>query len=128
MKHSVNIRCPVCQGPLEARILECASCGVRVEGAFARSEFDRLDEEELHFLRMFVHCEGRIRELEKALGVSYPTVKARLGDLKKKLGLDGTIPEFDASSVTRDVTTVEVLEALDQGDISAEEALRELKS
>ena len=127
MKHSLNIRCPSCQGPLEARILECTSCGIRVEGLFVRTEFDRLDEDELHFLRMFVHCEGRIRDLEKALGISYPTVKSRLTALKEKMGLDGTVPEETDGASSDSTNPSKVIDALERGEISPQEATERLR-
>ncbi len=129
MRHGLNIRCPSCHGPLEARMLECTTCGIRVEGIFGRSEFDQLDEDELHFLRMFVHCEGRIRDLEKALGISYPTVKSRLTALKEKLGLGGTLPVVEAS-IPEDSSAApsDVIDALERGEISPDEAVERLKT
>ena len=54
------------------------------------TEFTELEPEMLHLLRIFVLCEGRIRDMEAALGVSYPTVKSRLGKLRSALGLAGS--------------------------------------
>ena len=130
MKHNLNICCPSCHGHLEARILECTSCGIRVEGTFARSEFDQLDENEMHFLRIFVHSEGKIREIEKALGVSYPTVKARLANLKEKLGLVSTSSDDKAEASPDSIASsaADVIAALDRGDITPEDAIRKLNS
>ena len=129
MKHNLNICCPSCHGHLDARILECNSCGIRVEGTFARSEFDQLDEHEMHFLRIFVHSEGKIREIEKALGISYPTVKARLVNLKEKLGLNSTSTKdnIDASTDSKP-SPADVIAALDRGDITPEDAIKQLNS
>ncbi|MDX9731095.1 MAG: DUF2089 family protein [Bdellovibrionales bacterium] len=85
--------CPACRGPLTTVALQCAPCDLKVEGKFPTfgpnsgptSEFQSLKEDELHFLRIFIHCEGSIREMESALGVSYPTIKARIAALKEKL-------------------------------------------
>ncbi len=129
MKHNLNICCPSCHGHLDARILVCNSCGIRVEGTFARSEFDQLDENEMHFLRIFVHSEGKIREVEKALGVSYPTVKARLANLKEKLGLNSTSTKdsIEASTDSKP-SPADVIAALDRGDITPEDAIKQLNS
>jgi len=51
------------------------------------NEFGSLTPDELHFLRVFIYCEGRIRDMEAALGVSYPTVKGHLATIKQKLNL-----------------------------------------
>ncbi len=129
MKHNLNICCPACHGHLDARILVCNSCGIRVEGTFARSEFDQLDENEMHFLRIFVHSEGKIREIEKALGVSYPTVKARLANLKEKLGLDSTSTKDNIEASTDSKPSpADVIAALDRGDITPEDAINQLNS
>lgn len=84
---SSTIVCPSCRGPLAPRVLACTPCDLKIEGHFVANEFGGLDERMLHFLRIFVHCDGRIKDMEKALGVSYPTVKAMMGELKGALGL-----------------------------------------
>ncbi len=82
-----NVRCPSCNGQLFPRVLVCDSCGLKVEGDFVMNEFGTLTPDELHFLRVFIYCEGRIRDMEAALGVSYPTVKGHLASIKEKLNL-----------------------------------------
>lgn len=116
-----NIRCPSCSGQLYPRVLVCDSCGLKVEGDFALNEFDALTPDDLHFLRLFVQCEGRIRDMEAALGVSYPTVKARMADIKAKLA---TNPTLAPPSYTAD----EVLSKLDRGEIGQAEAVRLLRA
>ena len=106
--------------------LRCGVCDLTVTGAFVSNEFASLGEEELHFLRIFVHCEGRIREMESALGVSYPTIKNRLTKLKEVLaaGVVGTQPAV-AGFVGDEKG--EIVAALERGRISFEEAMERLK-
>jgi hypothetical protein len=66
-------------------VAACPSCQLRLEGRFEFNEFSALGHEDLHFLRIFVHTEGSIREMEAALGLSYPTIKARLAELRSRL-------------------------------------------
>ncbi|MCK5074567.1 MAG: DUF2089 family protein [Bacteriovoracaceae bacterium] len=87
-KISLNIKCPSCRKELVPKVLGCESCGIKIEGNFASNEFSVLDLEEIHFLRIFILTEGRIRDMEKVLGISYPTVKTKLLALKRKLGLE----------------------------------------
>ena len=84
-----NLRCPACDGRLFPRELECVDCGLHLQASYPRNEFARLDDDALHLLRIFVACEGRIRDMERALGVSYPTVKSRLAGLRETLGFGG---------------------------------------
>jgi hypothetical protein len=122
---STAIRCPSCHGPLVPVALACEACDIRVEGRFAGNEFASLSQEDLHFLRIFVHCEGRIREMESALGVSYPTIKARLAKLKESLA---TPPSTTAAPTppTPDPAAT-ILQDLDAGRITFEEAMKQIK-
>lgn len=79
--------CPACQGRLFPKLLKCSDCGLEVTTRYAGNEFADLGAEDLHLLRIFVLCEGRIRDMEASLGVSYPTVKSRLAALRDQLGL-----------------------------------------
>ena len=80
-----NLECPKCERVLRPVQLVCDSCWIKVEGPFQLNEFATLAPDDLHFLRIFVRCEGRIREMEAALGLSYPTIRSRLTALKTKL-------------------------------------------
>jgi hypothetical protein len=139
-----NVRCPSCNGQLFPRVLVCDSCGLKVEGDFVMNEFGALTPDELHFLRVFIYCEGRIRDMEAALGVSYPTVKGHLASIKEKLNLArirpaGTaespegppqgpeLPAAPGAPAGGDMTADEVLEGLEEGRISYKDAVRMLK-
>jgi hypothetical protein len=128
-----NIRCPSCGGQLYPRVLVCDSCGLKVEGEFVSNEFGTLTPDELHFLRVFIYCEGSIRDMEAALGVSYPTVKGHLASIKEKLNLsrDKGMPvgkETTAPSAGAAPTPDEVLDKLEAGEVDPGEAVRLLKS
>jgi hypothetical protein len=86
--------CPSCHGPLRPAVLACDACNLRIEGNFQRNEFASLDGDDLHLLRIFIHTEGRIRDMEAALGLSYPTIKSRLAALRAKL----LPPQFGAGA------------------------------
>jgi len=115
--------CPGCGGRLEVRELSCPACNISVIGAFERCEFCALPEDQLAFLRLFVSRRGNLRELERELGLSYPTVRARLDDLLRALGYAVS----PTSALDRQERRRQVLEALKAGDISAEDAIRALK-
>ena len=82
---------------------------------FKSNEFADLAAEHLQLQRVFVHCEGRIRDMEKVLGVSYPTVKNRIAAMRAHLGLSGDAHEpqvRDAEPVRRDGTAATPTAAL----------------
>jgi hypothetical protein len=117
------------------RVLVCDSCGLKVEGDFVMNEFGALTPDELHFLRVFIYCEGRIRDMEAALGVSYPTVKGHMASIKEKLNLarirpaaPSPAPSSAEPGAEGGRTTEEVLESLEAGQISYKDAVRLLKA
>ncbi len=147
----MNLRCPSCSGPLYPRLLVCEACGLKVEGDFVVNEFGELTPDELHFLRVFINCEGRIKDMEAALGVSYPTVKAQLASIKGKLRAPGphlgraktaeepsepgAAPAGDLGSSTGQagpsataLSSEEILERLDNGTMTYKEAVRLLRA
>ena len=94
--------CPACHGRLYPKLLRCADCGLEVSTRYGGNEFADLEPEDLHLLRIFVVCEGRIRDMESALGVSYPTVKSRLAALRTRLGLASDVAKDKSSGDTKE--------------------------
>ena len=77
--------CPVCADELLVQEYRCRGCGVVLKGAFRRCELCALPEELLHFVGVFLEAEGNFRSVERRLGISYPTVKARLASVNARL-------------------------------------------
>ena len=126
-KNQLNLStpCPACQNKLSLKVLGCDSCGTEVRGAISLSPLARLDDEMTHFLLVFIHCGGKIGDVEKALGISYPTVKAKLAQLQEVLS---TEPVKNDSLKGNSV--MELLQQFETGEISFEEMnlkLTELK-
>jgi hypothetical protein len=130
---SIPQTCPSCQGALRPRVLGCDSCGVRVEGSFEQNEFAALSGEDLHLLRIFVLAEGRIRDMEAPLGLSYPTIRVRLKALREKVAprlaagapARGTAP---AASARPKAGVVDgILGRLQAGELSFEQAMELVK-
>lgn len=112
-------KCPVCDGEFKVTRLACDQCGSALEGEFALCRFCTLSREQQRFVEVFIASRGNIKEVEKALGISYPTVRSRLDEVIQNLGYQVQRP----SAVDRKA----VLEALDRGEISAEEAIKQLR-
>jgi hypothetical protein len=116
-------KCPTCRRQLEVRELHCPACDISVKGTFTRCEFCSLPEDLLAFLRLFVSRRGNLREVERELGLSYPTVRARLDDLLRALGY----PVSPTAVADRHERRRQVMEDLKAGKLSPEEAIRTLK-
>lgn len=112
-------RCPVCQSGVVITEVSCNQCGTSVRGRFDIPDLCRLPAELYEFLVVFVRNRGVIREVERELGISYPTVRARLDALLAALGY-GVEPAPAADRA-------QVIEMLERGDISAEEAEKLLR-
>ena len=124
--------CPACDGRLVPREMACKDCGLVVQTRFKGNEFVGLDDDSLHVLRIFVACEGRIRDMERALGVSYPTVKSRLAALRNALGVGRAAAETPRARPTGPRASVgerpaDVLDRLESGEIDFDEALESIK-
>lgn len=116
-------RCPVCGEELEIVRLHCQACGTTIEGHFTLGRLQRLTREQLQFLEVFIKCRGKIKDVEDELGVSYPTVVARLNDLVLAMGFEVTREDTEQAPRRQ-----EVLDELARGTITATEAARRLRS
>ncbi len=120
--HEVMGRCPVCEGEMEVVRLHCRSCGSSLEGQFSLGKFQSLSKEQLQFAELFIKNRGNIKEMERELGVSYPTVRGRLEALIRALGYEVTEEPKLAPEGRR-----EILAQLERGEIGSEEAIRLLR-
>jgi hypothetical protein len=115
--------CPVCGGQYETTRLTCSGCKSELTGAFSGCDFCKLTEEESFFVLTFLKCRGSIKDVEKSLGISYPTVRSRLDAVIKRLGLESSVSEGEI----REERKV-IFDRLDKGEITADEAAELLKN
>ncbi len=87
--HRAPADCPVCGERLAVSRLGCPGCGTELVGSFAPCAYCALGDAELELLRVFLTSRGNLKEVEKHLGVSYPTARARFNDLLERLGMAG---------------------------------------
>jgi hypothetical protein len=111
--------CPVCDHRLATTRLTCPECSTELSGAFTSCEFCALSDEDRGVLRVFLASRGNMKDLERHLGVSYPTARARFDALLAKIGIDRPAP---APSPTR----VELMEQVARGEIGIDEAMERL--
>ena len=122
-KLSMPTQCPVTGEPLEVTRLDCPTSGVTIEGRFQPNEFALLPEEHLDYLRLFVKVRGNLKEVERILGLSYPTVRQRFENLLLSLGYEAYEPVEEVRNERADI-----LSQLEQGGISADEATKQLQA
>jgi hypothetical protein len=111
--------CPICEGSLIVKTLFCPECKVKIEGDFELPRMLSLSAEQFEFVEVFLRARGNIKEVERELGISYPTVRSRLDEVVAKLGL--------GSESVMDVRASDVLASLEAGEVSVEEALERLR-
>lgn len=116
LKYRAPADCPVCDGELITTRLGCRNCGSELAGEFGHCDFCALDPHEVELLRVFLASRGNLREVEKHLGVSYPTARLRFTALLTKLGLAG---EAEPNPV---MTREQVLSEVASGAVSPAEA------
>jgi hypothetical protein len=114
--------CPVCSTPTHVERLGCDACGSAVEGRFSLGWIQSLSREQLAFVRVFLSCRGKIKDVEQALGISYPTVVSRLDDVVA--AISGIPPPPGGSRAER---RQKILDDLQSGTIGADEAARLLR-
>jgi hypothetical protein len=107
--------CPVCRKQLKITKLHCTHCHTTIENEFEISTFASLSKEQLNFIETFLKCRGNIKEVEKELGVSYPTVRGKLDDIISSLGY--------STSKKVEIDRKKVILMLEKGEITAEEAI-----
>jgi hypothetical protein len=129
MSHDVISTCPVCSSELAVTRLHCRSCGTTLEGDFSVGRFGRLSRDQLALLESFLRSRGNLREMERELGISYPTVRSRVEALVRALGFgpraDADVEDPDAVPVSpgeRAAGRQEILERLARHEMSAEDA------
>ena len=116
-------KCPVCDGELTITRLHCETCDTVIEGRFANTLFAGLTLEQMDFIETFVRCEGKLTRVQEEVALSYPTVRNRLQEAIRALGYE---PGKEETAEVSDEKRLSVLEELDSGRISAEEAMRQL--
>ncbi|NCP15416.1 DUF2089 domain-containing protein [bacterium] len=121
MKPSMS-KCPVCGNELTVIRLHCDSCDTSIEGRFANSVLPGLNEEQLDFVETFIRCEGKITRMEDELNLSYPTIRNRLHEVIRAMGYEPGKDEQEPE--ISDEKRRSILEELDAGKISADEAMR----
>lgn len=128
MKYKAPGKCPVCGEKLSITKLGCPKCSTTIEGDFQPCEFCRLPEEDLEFIKVFIKCRGNIKDVEKELGISYPTVRGKLDSAIRGLGFEVSTKESIKENEDKSNARNEILDQLSKGEITSKEATEKLKN
>ena len=117
---AVPHQCPSCAGRLHVEKMRCDACDTEVNGKYAMCPVCALDPESRKLFELFLRVRGNLKDIERALKVSYPTVRARIEQMFQKLD-----PPLRPSEK---VDAKTVLARLRRGEITVDEAERMLRS
>jgi hypothetical protein len=117
MKYELLGKCPVCEKDLKVTELSCKECRTVIKGEFEPCKFCKLTKQHKSFIEVFIKNRGNIKEIEKELAVSYPTVRNKLEEVIEALG-------YKNESKENTVNRKEILDKLSKGEISKDEALK----
>lgn len=131
MTRPVLSQCPLCGERALVTEVSCPACDIHIRGQFTLSRYDSLSAEQGQFLETFLRCRGVIREVEAALGISYPTVRARLDGLLGALSLTGeSSAEADpvpTEAEQKAIRRKDILAAISAGTMDAQSGLDALQ-
>lgn len=119
MARTILGKCPVCNNKLQVTQLHCESCGIGISGNFEPDKFSYLSREDKYFIEVFIKKRGNIKEIEKELGISYPTVRRNLNHVIEALGYTVEESQEDSDEKSKE----KVLERLAKGEINSNEAM-----
>ena len=122
----IILKCPSCDGNLTVARLDCPDCSISIEGEFAPPALLKLTGAQIDFIEVFIKNRGVIREVERELGVSYPTVRARLDEVIAALGYSAKSATDASAADDSGSRRRSVLADLKDGKLTPDEALAAL--
>jgi hypothetical protein len=127
-------KCPACGGRITLTECKCADCQLQMRGEFSVDPFSTLSQDQSTFVLAFLRVRGNLSEMEKVLGVSYPTIRNKLDEINRALA--GIAPELispqdtDLNEPEQKPTEQErrsILQQVADGKLSAAQALDKLQ-
>lgn len=119
-------KCPSCDRKLIVSRLRCPDCEINLDGEFAMPALLKLTPPQIDFVEVFIKNRGVIRDVERELGVSYPTVRARLDEVIHALGYGAKSATGDTAADDSASRRRAILAELKAGKLTPEEALAAL--
>ena len=117
VKKLLSTSCPSCGLPMQTAAMTCAACGVKIEGNFSETFFDRLIPEDQKFLEQYLLAGFSIKTLEQNSTLGYAAIRSRLDRL---ISTYKALAEMDAQKKA-------ILDQLRTGQITVVEAKEKLE-
>lgn len=134
MTRKILESCPSCGGPLEITEVQCTRCETQVRAHYRPCRFCSLSDEQSTFLHLFLTSRGNLSEVEKRLGVSYPTVRAKLDEVIDRLGAADPASVVSAASAAFAAAPADgadrraILEAVARGELTAADGMSRIRA
>ncbi len=122
----IILKCPSCDGNLTVARLQCPDCAISIDGEFAPPSLLKLTGAQIDFVEVFIKNRGVIRDVERELGVSYPTVRGRLDEVIAALGYSAKSAPDASASDDGSSRRRAVLADLKDGKLTPDQALAAL--
>jgi len=110
------------KSPFRIEKVRIVESDIAIEGDFTPPPLACLSLDDQMFASAFLASHGSIKKMESMFDISYPTVKNRLNSIASLLD----VPMVEIKPESEKDFRKEVLDRLDRGEISFEEAIEEL--
>ena len=129
-------QCPACGSQLVITECQCPACQLQMRGEFQSGQLSNLSDEALTFIKVFLSARGNLTEVERVLGISYPTIRNKLDEINNILNRNNEtiiIPDkISGGAAEKKATSAEdlrkdILQQVQDGRLSPAEAVQKLK-
>jgi hypothetical protein len=130
-------KCPSCGGPIVVTECMCPNCDLVMRGQFTLGSFATLSEDQVTFVHSFLRARGNLSELEKILGISYPTIRNKLDEINQKLdqmdavrvaAVNASKTDGETGALPSNPERQAILQQVAAGKISAADAVQLLRN
>ena len=121
-------QCPACGGPIIITECRCTSCQLQLRGEFELGQISHLSDDQLTFIRVFLAARGNLTEVERVLGISYPTIRNKLDEINSALNQTAAKkPETAREPLVSGEERRIILQKVAEGQLSTSEAMQKLQ-
>ena len=129
-------QCPACGGQLVITEYKCPSCQLQMRGDFQPGKFSGLSDEAMNFIKVFLAARGNLTEVERVLGISYPTIRNKLDEINNLLNRTDAAEDLRQKTPDKgpeiilgsaEETRKDILQQVSDGRLSPAEAVKKLQ-